>query len=68
VRRNRVEEPWLSLIFGVGLIVVGLITVPTAADRSAILVSLGISLSGLCLLLYYFVRRRIWEKSLLTLP
>ncbi|MBY8967199.1 hypothetical protein KHP57_15955 [Algiphilus sp. NNCM1] len=68
MRRNRVEEPWLSLIFGVGLIVVGLITVPTAADRSAILVSLGISLSGLCLLLYYFVRRRIWEKSLLTLP
>lgn len=68
MRRNRVEEPWLSLIFGVGLIVVGLVTVPTAADRSAILVSLGISLSGLCLLLYYFVRRRIWEKSLLTLP
>lgn len=68
MRRNRVEEPWFSLIFGIALIVVGLVTIPTAADRTALLVSLATSGSGLCLLLYYFVRRRMWEKSLLTLP
>lgn len=66
--RHRVSEPWLSLILGICLMLLGLITIPTATDRGAIIMSLATSVSGLALLLYYFVRRRMWEKSLLSLP
>lgn len=68
MRRKRVEEPWLSLILSVGLIVVGLVMISTATDRSAVLLSSALSASGLGLLVYYFIRRRIWETSLTTFP